>query len=134
MSAHRLHLRLAIVAAATAFALTACGGILPKKEPMEILQPQVQVAPDAAWPQANWQLSIPRPSANEMLDSRRMVVSPTPGRIEVYKGVAWYDQVPDIIQSATVAAFEDSGRIAAVGRQAKPSTARRPARPRSPSS
>jgi len=118
MKAHLPTLRHAVVAAAAAFALTACGAILPKNEPMEILQPQVQVTPDPAWPRANWQLAIPRPNANEMLDSRRLVVSPTAGRIEVYKGVAWFDQVPDIVQSSTVAAFEDSGKILAVGRQA----------------
>lgn len=118
MSAHRLPVFRSFAVLACVLGLTACGGILPKKEPMEILTPQVHVAPDPAWPQVTWQLSVGRPNTNDMLESRRLAVIPTPGRIEVYKGVAWDDSVPDIVQTAVVEAFEDSGRIVAVGRQA----------------
>lgn len=115
-ASHRILRNLAI--AACALALGACSAILPKDEPMEILQPQVQVTPDPSWPHVDWQLAVTRPSTNDMLDSRRMVVNPTPGRVEVYKGVAWNDTVPEVVQTAAIAAFEDSGKINAVGRQA----------------
>ncbi|MBS0575354.1 MAG: membrane integrity-associated transporter subunit PqiC [Proteobacteria bacterium] len=100
-----------------ALGLSACGGILPKAQPMEILQPQVHVTPDPAWPQANWQLAVVRPRGNDMIETARLAVVPTPGRIEVYKGVAWSDSTPEIVQQAMIAAFEDSNRIAAVSRQ-----------------
>ena len=104
-----------LAATALALPLFACG-ILPKKVSTQVFAPQVHVAPDPAWPQVAWQLAVARPSAIDMIDSRRIAVSPTAGQIQVYKGVAWDDTVPDIVQSALVETFEDSGRIAAVSR------------------
>ncbi len=117
MSAHSRTVLRTFVAIALTLPLIGCGGILPKKEPNRIIAPQVHVAPDPAWPQVAWQLTIARPTTNDMLDSRRMAVVPAPGQIQVYKGVAWDDTVPDIVQTAIVEAFEDSGKILAVGRQ-----------------
>lgn len=117
MSAHRHHLVRILLAIALTLPMIGCGGILPKKEPLRIIAPQVHVAPDPEWTQVAWQLTVARPSANDMLDSRRMAVSPVPGQIQVYKGVSWSDSMPDIVQMAVVEAFEDSGKILAVGRQ-----------------
>ncbi len=117
MSAHSKHARNIFALIVLALPLVGCGGILPKKEPLEIVAPQVHVAPDPAWPQVAWQLTIARPSADDMLDSRRIAVSPAPGHIEVYKGAAWTNTAPDVVQTAVVQAFEDSGKILAVGRQ-----------------
>lgn len=116
MSTHSSPLRTAF-ALAGALALSACGGILPKAEPMQILQPQVHVTADPAWPQANWQLAIVRPRSNDMIETPRLVVNPTPDRVEVYKGVAWSDSTPELVQQAMISAFEDSNRITAVSRQ-----------------
>lgn len=114
MSARRSITR-PLVLIAMVVGLTSCGSILPKPTPLEILQPQVHVAPDPGWPKADWQLSISRPSTNDMLDSPRLAVNPTPGRIEVYQGVAWDDTVPEVVQQAAIAAFEDAGKLRAVG-------------------
>ena len=99
------------------FCMSGCG-VLPKKENIQVVAPHIKIAPDAAWPMVNWQLSVARPTANRMLDSNRIVVSPTPGALQVYKGAAWTDAAPDVLERAVVEAFEDSGKIAAVGRQA----------------
>jgi cholesterol transport system auxiliary component len=115
MSAHR---NLTVASIALALALAGCGGLLPKKEPLQITDPQVHVAPDPAWPQVAWQLNVARPTSNDMLDTRHIAVSTTPGLIQTYKGVAWDEPVPDLVQTAVVEAFEDSGKILAVGRQA----------------
>jgi cholesterol transport system auxiliary component len=117
MSAHRQLARNAIAATVLLLPLIGCGGLLPKREPLQIISPQTHVDPDPAWPQVGWQLVVARPTANDMLDSRRIAVIPSPGRIEVYKGAAWDDDVPDIVQDAVVHAFEDSGKILAVGHQ-----------------
>lgn len=101
---------------ALSLSLSGCG-ILPKQESLRIIAPQVHVAPDPSWPQVAWQLTVAHPTANDMLDSRRIAVNPAPGQIQVYKGVAWDYSVPDIVQTAIVETFEDSGKILAVGRQ-----------------
>jgi cholesterol transport system auxiliary component len=117
MSTHSHLIRNTIASICLILPLIGCGGVLPKKDPLQIVSPQVHVDPDPSWPQVGWQLSVSRPSANDMIDSRRMAVIPAPGRIEVYKGVAWDDTVPDIVQDAVVHAFEDSGKILAVAHQ-----------------
>ncbi len=105
------------VAALLLCCMSGCG-VLPTRENIQLIEPQVKVAPDAAWPNVTWQLSIARPSADRMLDSNRIAVSPTTGDLQVYKGAAWSDPVPDVLQTAVVEAFEDSGKIPAVARQA----------------
>lgn len=115
MSAHR-NFSLCTITIVLAFAAAGCGGLLPKSE-QQVITPQLQVAPDPTWPQVAWQLAIARPSANDMTDSRRMVVIPAPGQIQVYKGVSWDDTVPDIVQDSVTHAFQDSDRILAVGHQ-----------------
>ena len=117
MSAPRHLARNILVSIALVLPLVGCSGILPKEDPLQIMTPQVHVDPDPAWPQVGWQLSVARPTTNEMLDTRRMVVVPATGQIQVYKGVTWDDTVPDIVQATVVHAFEDSGKILAVGHQ-----------------
>ncbi|HEV2607366.1 MAG TPA: ABC-type transport auxiliary lipoprotein family protein [Xanthomonadaceae bacterium] len=117
MSAPRHLVRNAIASIVLLLPLIGCGSLLPKSEPQEIITSQVHVDPDPAWPQVGWQLTVAQPSASDILDSRRMAVIPSPGRIEVYKGVAWDDTVPNIVQDTVVHAFEDSGKILAVGHQ-----------------
>ncbi len=116
MSAHRHPLRITVALAALTLSLAGCG-ILPKKEPLQAMTSQAHVEIDPSWPQVRWQLTIARPSTNEMLDSRRMAVSPAPGQIQVYKGYAWEGNVPDIVQDTVIHAFQDSGKIPAVGHQ-----------------
>jgi len=117
MSALRHLARNTIAAFVLVLPLAGCGSLLPKSEPQQIITSQAHVDPDPAWPHVAWQLTVARPSTSDILDSRRMAVIPSPGRIEVYKGVSWDDTVPDILQDTVVHAFEDSGKILAVGHQ-----------------
>jgi cholesterol transport system auxiliary component len=104
---------LAVCAAAT---IAACG-VLPKREPTAIFEPaRASAAPDAAWPQANWALLVNKPVASALLDNDRIAVRPAEGQITVYKSAAWTDTAPDLVQSALLRRFEDSGRILSVAR------------------
>ncbi len=109
--------RLLAALAAFALALTTagCGGLIAKSTPVKVLIPQVHVAPDPSWPQVNWQLAIGRADTSDALDTRRLLVSPTPGVLQVYKGVEWDDPLPEIVQDTVAEAFQDSDRIIAVG-------------------
>lgn len=107
----------AIVGFALLASLLAGCGILPKKEPLALYAPEVHVAADPAWPTVSWQLQVPRPHADELLDSPRIVVRPLPGELQVYKGAVWAQPSPDLLQDTLVRAFEDSGRIAGVARR-----------------
>ena len=91
--------------------------ILPKREPITIYQPVRAATPvPADWPQVKWSLLVSRPVAGTQVDSERINVQPAPGTIQVYKGAAWTDAAPDLLQVALLKAFEDSGKILSVSR------------------
>lgn len=81
-----------------------------------IYAPQVRITADPAWPQANWQLAIAKPSASRLVDSPRINVRPTPGQLEVYRGATWSQPSTDLLEDTLLRGFEDSGRISAVAR------------------
>ena len=99
-----------------ALALLPACSILGKAEPIRILDPATRATADAAWPQARWSLLVLRPVAGQALDTERIVVRPQPGALQVYKGAAWSDTAPDLVQSTLLRGFEDSGRILSVAR------------------
>lgn len=96
--------------------LAACG-VLPKHEPPALYRPEATIATDATWPQVAWQLRIARPYADGMHDSARILVRPQPGELQVYKGAAWTQPAPDLVLDTLLRAFDDSGRVAGVGRR-----------------
>jgi cholesterol transport system auxiliary component len=102
--------------AVAAMLLAGCSILGGSREPVTIYAPEPQVAPDPAWPQADWQLSINKPTASRMVDSVRIAVRPVPGEIQVYKGAAWAKTPDEQLQDALLRVLEDSGRIAAVAR------------------
>jgi cholesterol transport system auxiliary component len=98
-----------------AMALPACS-LLGKAEPIQIIDPTPAQLSDASLPSATWSLIVLRPDAAQSLDTERIVVRPTPGALQVYKGAAWPDTAPDLVQASLLRAFEDSGRILSVAR------------------
>jgi cholesterol transport system auxiliary component len=105
-----------VPAIALAAVLAGCG-ILPEKTPLSIHAPAPVVQAEAAWPSVDWQLVVPRPTGPAVVDSARISVRPVPGEVQVYKGAVWSQPVPDLVHDTVVHAFEDSGRIAGVGRR-----------------
>ncbi|MFA0922772.1 ABC-type transport auxiliary lipoprotein family protein [Xanthomonas fragariae] len=86
------------------------------QKPATIYAPNVRVAPNPAWPQVTWQLSVSKPSSARVIDSPRINVRPTPGELQVYHGAGWAQPATDMLEDSVVRAFEDSGKIAAVAR------------------
>ena len=96
--------------------LAACG-VLPKREPNSIYEPPARVrAADrrlaagelvAAGGQAGRQ-----PAARQ----RPHRGAARSGRDQVYKGAAWTEPAPDLVQTALLRRFEDSGKILSVAR------------------
>ena len=107
-------LRIATIAL-SCLLLNACA-LLGKGEPIQVLDPIAKVSPSMDWPQARWSLLVLRPIASQSLDTERIVVRPAPGAMQVYKGAAWSDTAPDLVQTSLLRAFEDSGRILSVAR------------------
>ena len=97
-------------------AFAAACGVIPKREPTAIFEPTLSPASSGNWAQANWSLLVNKPTASAYLDNDRIAVRPSGGDITVYKASAWTDTAPDLVQSALLRRFEDSGKILSVAR------------------
>lgn len=62
------------------------------------------------------QLLVPPPTALDALATERVVVRPRDSQIAYFPDTAWSDQLPALIQTKLIRAFENSGRAKAVGR------------------
>src|SRR5207342_1004627 len=86
-------------------------------EPISVYEPSAPSASSQGeWPQASWSLLVHKPVASQLLDNDRIVVRPDSGEITVYKGAAWTESAPELVQAAVLRRFEDSGRILSVAR------------------
>jgi cholesterol transport system auxiliary component len=101
---------------ALAAALAGCGSLGGPDIAVKVYSPQVRVAPDPSWPAVGWQLSVATSAANSALDSNRIAVRPSPNELQTYKGAAWSDDATNLLETAVIAAFEDSGKVPAVAR------------------
>jgi cholesterol transport system auxiliary component len=104
------------LAAALAVGLAGCSLLGGNKEPTTIYAPEPRVATDPSWPTVDWQLVVAQPQASRMVDSSRIAVRPTPGELQVYKGVSWSRPPTQQLEDLVVRTLEDSGRIAGVAR------------------
>ena len=109
-----------LAACASTLFLAGCGDsfslIQPSSSPLALyrLQPEFHALDDA--PRVDWQLVIARPYAMQSLDTERIAL--VRGQtMDYYANAQWTDSVPRLIQSLLVEAFEQSGKIAAVGRE-----------------
>lgn len=96
--------------------LAGCGSIGGPKTEVRVFSPTTKVQADPAWPQADWQVSVGVQSANQLLDSTTIAVRPTPNVLQTYRGARWADTAPDLLQTAIVEGFEDSGKVGGVAR------------------
>lgn len=82
-----------------------------------VYSPQVKIVVNPEWPNVKWPLVINKPLASETLDATSIAVRPVPDTLQVYADALWSDTAPELLQTALVQGFEDSGKIASVGRQ-----------------
>ncbi|MGG6461955.1 ABC-type transport auxiliary lipoprotein family protein [Solilutibacter silvestris] len=102
------------LAAIAMLALLAGCSILPKHEDITIYTAVAQSAPSPSWPQVRAQLAIARPTAERMLADPRIVVRPSPGELQVYRGATWAEPPPEMVQRSLLQLLEDSGRLKGV--------------------
>jgi cholesterol transport system auxiliary component len=104
-----------VLALPIALALAGCSILgSEQRDPVTIYAPDVRVPARAEWPTVAWTLVIAKPTAARVIDSPRISVRPTPGELQVYRGVSWAQPATDVVQDAVQRTLEDSGRIPAV--------------------
>jgi cholesterol transport system auxiliary component len=70
----------------------------------------------AGAPPVQWNLEVPVPTAPQGLNSQRIALRRSPVSLEYYAGVNWVDVAPEMVQTALVHSFENSGAITGVAR------------------
>lgn len=71
---------------------------------------------DPNLPNVQWQMVVSEPVAANHIDTTRIALKPTPLVVEYYKGVAWADRAPRMVQTLIIESFERTNKILAVGR------------------
>jgi cholesterol transport system auxiliary component len=113
--AHTKRLR-ALPALATLLLIGACASLTGTRESFTVYAPRYEPPSKAAEGKpVDWQLAIDTPLASDALDTSRMLVMPTPGALETYKGGRWADTPPLVLRGLLIEAFQETGRIAGVG-------------------
>lgn len=109
-------LRRALLAAS--LLLAGCSSLIggPRETPT-IYAPEPALRVDPAWPAADWSLAVARPGEAQMDDGPRIVVSPVPGELQVYRAALWARTPAEMVQDAVLRTLEDSGKLPLVARQ-----------------
>jgi cholesterol transport system auxiliary component len=63
---------------------------------------------------APWQLVVYEPTALHALETDRLMVRPRAEQVSYYKGVAWSDRLPRLVQTRMIESFQNSGAVKAV--------------------
>ncbi|MFT3667281.1 MAG: ABC-type transport auxiliary lipoprotein family protein [Pseudoxanthomonas sp.] len=108
-------LRTSLCVSLMALAMAGCSVLgSEQRDPVTIYAPDVRVPARTEWPAVTWTLVIAKPTAARVVDSPRISVRPTPGELQVYRGVSWAQPATELVQDAVQRTLEDSGRIPAV--------------------
>ncbi len=101
-----------------ALALAGCStlGLGSTPKPDAIFDLAVPTSFDGAAKRSSAQLLVPSPTTSDALSTARIAVRAGGGSISYLPGVSWSDQLPSLVQTNTVRAFENSGRFRAVGK------------------
>jgi len=95
--------RLLIVLCASSMLLAACS-VLPKREPVQIWQPE-ESAIAAPATTAGFSLRVDAPNTTGPLDGTSIVVMPEPSQVSTYKGARWSEPPALLIRHRLVDAF-----------------------------
>lgn len=109
-------LRPALLAAGLLMA--GCSSLIggPRETPT-IYAPEPALRADPAWPAADWSLAVAHPGEAQMDDGPRIVVSPVPGELQVYRAALWARTPSEMVQDAVLRTLEDSRKLPLVARQ-----------------
>ena len=106
------------LAGGAVLALAGCASLLAPTPPGHLYRLSTGGRRLPGLPRVAAQLLIDQPQAPAGLDTSRIALSRSPLSLEYDADSQWTDRVPDLMQDLLVAAFENSGAIAAVDRTA----------------
>lgn len=102
------------VALAAALMLSACS-VLPEREAVLRLDPQVRPSPSASGGSMAWTVAVPRPMTDPARDSNRVQVRTASGELQVLGRLRWIASAPDLLQNLLIRHLRDSEIVADAG-------------------
>lgn len=95
--------------------LSGCVSVLPDAQPAAIRYAISPVEfPGVVDEPVTWSLAVDDPFATRAYDTAKIALTRSPGQIEYYAQGEWADRAPNLIRTALIRSFENSGRIQAV--------------------
>lgn len=102
-------------------ALGGCAGLATigaVTEPVELYEVSPKSTYDASLPEVTAQLVVEEPTAASSVNTDRIAVKPNFYQVEYFPRGRWVDRAPLMVQTRLVESFENTGKVASVGRQA----------------
>ena len=97
--------------------LSGCARLLGQAAPPRLYKLEPAPVPASSSRSVSWQLVVQTPEVAGGLDSNRIALTRPPFTLDYFAEAAWTDRVPVMVQSLIIEAFQNSGRILAVGRE-----------------
>lgn len=113
-------LRACLVALA-ALSLAGCSGLATLgavTRPVALYEVSPKSTYDADLPEITAQLVVEEPTAASSVNTDRIAVKPNFYQVEYFPTARWVDRAPQMVQTRLLESFENSERVASVGRQA----------------
>lgn len=113
-------LRAAALAAAALW-LAGCTGLATLgavTEPIDLYDLTPKSTYPAELPEVTAQLVVDEPTAASSVNTDRIAVKPNPFQVQYFPRARWVDRAPLMVQTRLVESFENTGKVASVGRQA----------------
>jgi cholesterol transport system auxiliary component len=109
----------AALALATAFAASACQGLIPgaSRDPPRLYELTPKSTFDPALPRVRSQLVVETPESASGLQTSRIAVKQKATTLDYYARSEWTDLAPRLVQTKLIESFENSGKIVSVGRE-----------------
>lgn len=87
-------------------------------EPVQLYEVSPKSTYDGALPTVTAQLVVEEPTAASSVNTDRIAVKPNAFQVQYFPQARWVDRAPLMVQTRLVESFENTGRVASVGRQA----------------
>ncbi len=112
----RVSLFLALLAMSGLSACAGIGTLSRAATPSDLYALTPKSTFSSSLPRLNQQIVVEEPTATAAVDTDQVAVMPNPLQVQYLPNVRWVDRAPLIVQTLLVESFENSGKVAAVGR------------------
>ncbi|MBO9412568.1 MULTISPECIES: ABC-type transport auxiliary lipoprotein family protein [unclassified Ruegeria] len=107
---------LALLAVAAIAGCTGLGTLTQASKPNDLYLLTPKSTFSTSLPRIQRQIVVEEPTATAAVNTDQIAVQPTPLQVQYLPRARWVDRAPLIVQSLLVESYENSGKVAAVGR------------------